>query len=168
MVSLRVKRYVPEPKILYERVRAVYAAFGARKDSTKADSKALFTTTAWKKARKNLDNIKKGYVSDPPDVNRYFHKLNNKGGTRGAKRSESKRSTSLAFGVFDFRCRPKTNAYTHPHTHSLIHARFTPSQRSPSTSSASRSTAATAAPMMLKMSTSSSGRFLAGGIAALK
>ncbi len=66
---------------LYERVRAVYAAFGDRKDSTKADSKPLFTKTAWKKARKNLDNIKKGYVSDPPDVNRYFHKLNNKGGT---------------------------------------------------------------------------------------
>ena len=79
--SSRVKRYVPEPKILYERVRAVYAAFGDRKDSTKADSKPLFTKTAWKKARKNLDNIKKGYVSDPPDVNRYFHKLNNKGGT---------------------------------------------------------------------------------------
>lgn len=81
MVSLRVKRYVPEPKILYERVRAVYAAFGDRKDSTKADSKPLFTKTAWRKAKNNLDNIKKGYVSDPPDVNRYFHKLNNKGGT---------------------------------------------------------------------------------------
>ncbi|GMI59793.1 hypothetical protein ScalyP_jg370, partial [Parmales sp. scaly parma] len=65
--SMRVKRYVPEPKILYKRVRAVYAAFGDRKDSTKADSKPLFTKTAWKKARKNLDNIKKGYVSDPPD-----------------------------------------------------------------------------------------------------
>ena len=79
--SSRVKRYVPEPKILYERVRAVYAAFGDRKDSTKADSKPLFTKTAWRKAKNNLDNIKKGYVSDPPDVNRYFHKLNNKGGT---------------------------------------------------------------------------------------
>ncbi|GMI54806.1 hypothetical protein ScalyP_jg2691, partial [Parmales sp. scaly parma] len=64
--SSRVKRYVPEPKILYERVRAVYAAFGDRKDSTKADSKPLFTKTAWKKAKKNLNNIKKGYVSDPP------------------------------------------------------------------------------------------------------
>ena len=80
MVSLRVKRYVPEPKILYERVRAVYAAFGDRKDNTKADSKPLFKM-AWRKAKNNLDIIQKGYVSDPPDLNRYFHKLNNKGGT---------------------------------------------------------------------------------------
>ena len=48
--SLRVKRYVPEPKILYERVRAVYAMFGDRKDNTKADSKPLFKMISSKKA----------------------------------------------------------------------------------------------------------------------
>ena len=72
-----VERTVLSPKILYWRVRAVFALYGRMIDSkTKTP---LFTKTAWKKANNVLKDILAGYYSDPPDLNFYTKKLGKNG-----------------------------------------------------------------------------------------
>ena len=68
-----VERIVPPPRILYWRVRAVFALYGGMKDSkTKAP---LFNERAWKKANNVLREILSGYYSDPPGVPMYRKKI---------------------------------------------------------------------------------------------
>ncbi|KAL7546679.1 hypothetical protein ACHAWF_010011 [Thalassiosira exigua] len=68
-----VDRKVPEPRILYWRVRAVYITFGSIVDSkTKSP---LFNDKAWKKADNVLKEILQGFYSDPPGFELYNKKL---------------------------------------------------------------------------------------------
>lgn len=74
----RVKRHCLSPSKLYWRVRAVFEVFGSRVDSK--SNKPLFNKTCWKKANNLLNEILKGYYSDPPGIDLY--KLKMKKGTR--------------------------------------------------------------------------------------
>lgn len=73
----RVRRLIPSPKVLYERVREVYERFGNQPNGP--DGKPLFNKNAWYKASCVLKEIRDGFVSDPPGMNFYFHKLDNRG-----------------------------------------------------------------------------------------
>lgn len=68
-----VERYAPSPKILYWRVRAVYALFGNMVDSS--TGKPLFNDAAWKKADNVLKEIRCGFYSDPPGFSMYTKRL---------------------------------------------------------------------------------------------
>jgi len=65
-----VERTVPSPKILYWRVRAVYAIYGNRIDSK--TNQPLFNKATWLKANNLLKEILCGYYSDPPDLDVTF------------------------------------------------------------------------------------------------
>ena len=60
-----VDRYAPSPKILYWRVRAVYAMYGNVIDTK--SKKALFNVEAWKKADNVLKEILQGFYSGRRD-----------------------------------------------------------------------------------------------------
>jgi hypothetical protein len=66
---LRVPRIALPPKQLYYRVRAVFVVFGDLKDSK--TKQPLFDTRAWAKAKNLLQEILKGYYSDPPTISFY-------------------------------------------------------------------------------------------------
>jgi hypothetical protein len=73
----RVDRRVLPPRLLYWRVRAVFAIFGNKVDSkTKTP---LFNVRAWKKANNVLKEILLGYYSDPPGYSFYTNRLDKKG-----------------------------------------------------------------------------------------
>ena len=72
-----VERIVPTPKVLYWRLRAVFALYGPMKDSkTKAP---LFNRRAWKKANNVLREVLLGLYSDPPGVAMYTKKIKEDG-----------------------------------------------------------------------------------------
>jgi len=98
----RIKRYIPPPKELYARVRAVYEEFGNLRDSK--GGAPLFNDSAWKKAKGVLEDISKGYVSDPPDKNYYFYKLDKNGDIARDRR-----------GLFLYTCTRGTNAVENVH-----------------------------------------------------
>ena len=69
----RVKRVVPPPRVLYSRLRHVYETFGPMTDGQ--GGAPLFNKRAWRKARLVLEEIRLGFVSDPPGMNFYYHML---------------------------------------------------------------------------------------------
>jgi hypothetical protein len=105
-----VERKVPSPRILYWRVRAVYAMYGKMIDSK--TQKPLFNPNAWKKANNVLKDILEGYYSDPPHLEFYHKRLDKNGEVktnkygleliecfRGTNRVESyHKSLTSAFG----------------------------------------------------------------------
>jgi hypothetical protein len=72
-----IEREVPPPSILYWRVRAVFALYGPMKDSK--TGKTLFNAKAWAKAKSILQEITRGYYSDPPGMCMYTKKLRRDG-----------------------------------------------------------------------------------------
>eukprot|EP00986_Skeletonema_menzelii_P017125 scaffold17631_cov148-Skeletonema_menzelii.AAC.1 len=72
-----IERHAPAPRILYYRVRAVFALFGNMLDSK--TKKPLFNDEAWKKANQVLKEILAGVYSDPPDVILYSKKMSSNG-----------------------------------------------------------------------------------------
>lgn len=76
-IALRVKRTIPPPKILYQRVKAVFDFFKDKIDSQ--TNKPLFNELARKKADLVLISIRQGYVSDPPGIDFYTRKTDNYG-----------------------------------------------------------------------------------------
>jgi len=69
-VLARVRRYVPPPEILFDRVAAVIKTFGPLKDST--TGQPLFTEKAWDVMKNILEHIRRGYYSDLPGIPLYF------------------------------------------------------------------------------------------------
>lgn len=69
-VLRRVKRFVPAPHILTPRIATVFAKFGPLTDA--ATNKPLFNQAAWDQARNILQNVQKGFYSDPPGVQLYY------------------------------------------------------------------------------------------------
>jgi hypothetical protein len=72
-----VERIVPPPKVLYWRVRAVFALYGMMRDSK--TNAPLFNDKSWKKANNVLREILEGYYSDPPGVAMYRKKISGDG-----------------------------------------------------------------------------------------
>ena len=70
-----VERHAPSPRILYWRVRAVYALYGNMIDSK--SGKPLFNVEAWNKADNVLKEIMCGFYSDPPGFEMYSKRLRN-------------------------------------------------------------------------------------------
>ncbi|KAK1737752.1 hypothetical protein QTG54_011524 [Skeletonema marinoi] len=72
-----IERHAPAPRILYYRVRAVFALFGNMVDSK--TKKPLFNAAAWRKANEVLKEILHGYYSDPPGTILYSKKMKSDG-----------------------------------------------------------------------------------------
>jgi hypothetical protein len=66
----RVRRFVPPPNELFARVSKVYAVYGPLKDAK--TSLPLFNDKAWELSKNALENIRRGYYSDPPNIQLYF------------------------------------------------------------------------------------------------
>ena len=75
------KGYVPRtvlpPSKLYWRVRAVFELYGPMVDSK--TGVPLFNDQSWKKAQGVLNEIKLGYISDPPGVEMYMQQTDKHG-----------------------------------------------------------------------------------------
>ena len=69
-IKRRVKRFVPPPEELFERVHRVFSAYGPRKDA-RPNSKPLFGKETWNVAMNILENIRRGFYSDPPGIPLY-------------------------------------------------------------------------------------------------
>ena len=67
----RVRRFVPPPQELYERVYQVFSTYGPLKDA-KRGSLTLFNDQIWDIAKSILDNIRCGFYSDPPGIPLYY------------------------------------------------------------------------------------------------
>jgi hypothetical protein len=72
-----VERIVPAPKVLYWRVRAVFALYGPMIDSK--TNAPLFNVRAWKRANNVLLEILAGFYSDPPGVPMYRKRVGEDG-----------------------------------------------------------------------------------------
>ena len=73
----RVDRRILPPRQLYWRVRSVFVLFGAKVDSK--SKMPLFNLRAWKKANNVLNEILKGFYSDPPGISFYTNRLDRRG-----------------------------------------------------------------------------------------
>lgn len=78
-IAQRVRRYVPEPNILYNRVKAVYEFFKDKKD--KKTGVILFNDANRNRFENMLTMLKKGYASDPPGMAMYLPKRDSYGRT---------------------------------------------------------------------------------------
>lgn len=77
-VLKRVRRYVPPPEILLPRVSAVIKTFGSLKDAT--TKQPLFNERACEITQNILENVRRGYYSDPPNVQLYYETGHDKHG----------------------------------------------------------------------------------------
>lgn len=66
----RVRRFVPAPDELLARVSKVIMTFGPLKDAVTGFP--LFNEKAWETSENVLENIRRGYYSDPPNIQLYF------------------------------------------------------------------------------------------------
>ncbi|KAL8276081.1 hypothetical protein RQP46_011513 [Phenoliferia psychrophenolica] len=66
----RCKRTIPPPEVLHPLLSELFQTFGPIIDAKKAI--ALFNATAWAEAKKVLDTVAEGGVSDPPGIPLYF------------------------------------------------------------------------------------------------
>ncbi|KAI9249771.1 hypothetical protein BDA99DRAFT_217405 [Phascolomyces articulosus] len=69
-VLRRCKRYVPKPEELYAAVQNLFAEYGELRCIR--SNRPLFDQVAWQQARRVLEAIRFGEVSDPPDISLYF------------------------------------------------------------------------------------------------
>ena len=76
-IALRVRRQIPPPEYLYQRVKAVFDFFQDKEDSK--TRKPLFNKLAKEKAKLVLEMIRKGYLPDPPGAEFYVRKTNSCG-----------------------------------------------------------------------------------------
>jgi hypothetical protein len=67
-----VKRLIPRPDILHQRVFEVFQTFGPMKDAI--TSQPLFSSAAYAQAELMLENISLGHYSDPPGINLYMER----------------------------------------------------------------------------------------------
>ena len=85
----RVRRFVPPPDELLSRVSRVVMTYGPLKDSI--TGQALFNDKAWEIADNALENIRRGYYSDPPNIPLYYTRSRDK------------------YGLLRYKCRRGTN-----------------------------------------------------------
>ncbi len=80
----RVDQKVPEPSILFRRVRSVFVIFGTKLDTL--TKQPLFNKAAWGMANTILTKILEGFYSDLANITFYKLKLDKKGDVRKDKR----------------------------------------------------------------------------------
>jgi hypothetical protein len=68
----RVKRLIPRPDILHQRVFEVFQTFGPMKDAI--TSQPLFLSTTYAQAELMLESISLGHYSDPPGIDLYMER----------------------------------------------------------------------------------------------
>ncbi|OBZ66439.1 hypothetical protein A0H81_13618 [Grifola frondosa] len=85
----RVRRFVPPPEELLPRVQAVLRGYGPLKDAI--TGLPLFNDRAWNVVEAALENIRRGYYSDPPGIPLYYSCGRDK------------------YGLFTYRCVRGTN-----------------------------------------------------------
>ncbi|KAI0369360.1 hypothetical protein BV20DRAFT_1113655 [Pilatotrama ljubarskyi] len=66
----RVRRFVPKPDVLHQRIKHVLLTYGPFKDAT--TGQPLFNDASWQKAVNVLENVRAGYYSDPPGIQLYM------------------------------------------------------------------------------------------------
>ena len=97
----RVPRFVPDPRRLYYRLRAVYCTFGDKIDTK--TKRPLFNSAAWTKANQVLKEVLKGYYSDPPGYDFYTYEIKENGEIKrdkwGIKLIHCSRGTNLVENV---------------------------------------------------------------------
>ncbi|KAM6501786.1 hypothetical protein JOM56_001763 [Amanita muscaria] len=74
----RVKRIVPSPEVLLPRVATVIHAYGPLLDPK--SGQPLFNNRAWEIAANVLENLRRGYYSDPPNIPFYYCRGKDKNG----------------------------------------------------------------------------------------
>jgi hypothetical protein len=79
----RVRRVVPPPEQLLFRVSAVLYSYGPLRDST--SGLPLFNSRAWDITKNVLENIRRGYYSDPPNISLYYPRAKDKYGLQRYK-----------------------------------------------------------------------------------
>lgn len=77
-VLRRLRRHVPAPEKLLPRVFEVIEKFGPLKDAK--TGQPLFNKTCWDLAKNFLENVRRGYYSDPPGVQLYYPQKKDKDG----------------------------------------------------------------------------------------
>jgi len=76
-IAQRVRRRIPEPDMLYERLKPVFDYFGDKLDAK--TKKSLFNAVARQKANAILVMVKSGLLSDPPGYSFYVRRCNKDG-----------------------------------------------------------------------------------------
>ena len=76
-IAKRVRRRVPPPTILYNRIKALFEFFKDKKDTK--TGVILFHDKNKKKFNNMLEMVKKGYASDPVNIAMYIAKTNRHG-----------------------------------------------------------------------------------------
>lgn len=66
----RVRRFVPPPEELLARVTKVIMMYGPLKDAT--TGLPLFNERCWDTSINVIENVRRGYYSDPPNIQLYF------------------------------------------------------------------------------------------------
>lgn len=107
----RVRRIIPPPDELLPLLSQLFQIFGPLKDA-KTGEPLFKDKTAWDDARNVLENVRLGYVSDPPGIPLYF------------KMGQDKDGLPL------WRCARGTNA-TEGGVHQNLHHRISPYNASP-------------------------------------
>ena len=74
----RVRRYVPSPEHLYDRLKTLFDQMGGMTCSKSGEK--LFSPLNYKEAANLLEAVKRGYFSDPPGIKLYFKIKSDKDG----------------------------------------------------------------------------------------
>jgi hypothetical protein len=97
-VCRHCRRYfVPPPQVLHERLLSVYRFFSVLEDPV--HERPFFTSDHERRMRVELAYVRKGYLSDPPDVPMYMP------------------LRTLKTGLVEYRCLRTTSALEGYHTH---------------------------------------------------
>jgi hypothetical protein len=103
-IAERVRRRIPDPDMLFERVQHVFNTFQDTKDAK--TGKPLFNEAAKHKSKLVLKLIKSGLLSDPPGYSFYAKKMNSNGlpmkDKYGLQLYRSIRGTSLLESLHQF------------------------------------------------------------------
>lgn len=71
-LNRRIRRYIPDRKILLGRVEKLFAAYTDMRCTTKTNKGSFFSDEAKEMAKNLLETIRKGYLSDPPGIRLYW------------------------------------------------------------------------------------------------
>ena len=66
----RVRRFIPCPEELLPRIATVFQKFGPLRDAITGSP--LFNEKAWEIAHNALENVRRGFYSDPPGIQLYY------------------------------------------------------------------------------------------------
>lgn len=71
-LNRRIRRYIPERKVLLERLEKLFEGYAPIQCSIKKSRGAFFSDEAKEMVKHLLDTVRQGYLSDPPGVSLYY------------------------------------------------------------------------------------------------